>query len=628
MSRIRRALCFSWFGPITRGVRSRASAAAFAFVVVALALAVPGGSSSGEPAAIVLTAPSTRYDGWDDPSDVVLTDAQGNLIVDLTVATGGVRGETIDREPAWSPDGTRIVFVRDRSREIYVVDVDGGSVRKLTDGGDRNPAWSPDGRRLAFWRDAGIWVVNSDGSGLHRVGTGAFDPERWAPAWSPDGSMVLYGCEGPVAQIASALCVADPDGRQPPRTLWDKDRVLGASWSPDGRRIAVMGSTGLYTLDATSGETRLLSPITSRFGIGAPAWSPDGRRIAFVGYVLANQLVGRGFADFIDVYTVNSDGGELRRLTGVRSRSLPYESGLSLNPVGGTPEPESMYPLWSPDGARLFFERRTDIGSLSGPTMYTMNTDGTCETAVRGEGFPLTTDAAWPYAPTWRPGLLPRYAPLACVDLALAPGSGEARLGNLQYPQVLVHEQMPYTMSVINDGSLPTKDLRLDLIPSRSARVVRAPNSCLRRGTVVSCRLPDELPPNTQFPISFAVETKSPGRELAFVTVRISGTGSDISTANNTVVMALWIRPRSAGAYPFLPLFGTPADETLFGRSRGDVIDPGAGSDHVFAGAGPDTIFVNDGSRDVVHCGAGNDTVYADHHDVIARDCELVRRHA
>ena len=112
------------------------------------------------------------------------------------------------------------------------------------------------------------------------------------------------------------------------------------------------------------------------------------------------------------------------------------------------------------------------------------------------------------------------------------------------------------------------------------------------------------------------------------MTVRISGTGPDVDTANNTVVMAMWIRPRSAGAYPFLPLFGTPGDDTLFGRSRGDVIDPGPGFDRVFAGGGPDRIVVNDGFPDVVRCGEGKDIVFAEYRDVVARDCERVRRHA
>lgn len=75
----------------------------------------------------------------------------------LTTAVG------FDGDPAWSPDGARIAFTstRDGNREIYVMDADGSSPRRLTatadvvasphfESVDQNPAWSPDGTRIYF----------------------------------------------------------------------------------------------------------------------------------------------------------------------------------------------------------------------------------------------------------------------------------------------------------------------------------------------------------------------------------------------------------------------------------------------------------------------------------------------
>ena len=82
-----------------------------------------------------------------------------------------------DKFPAWSPDGKKIAFLStdNDKRIIFIMDIDGTEIRKLTDNKflPTMPSWSPDGNKIAFqmrvdnnWE---IFVINIDGSGLTRL---------------------------------------------------------------------------------------------------------------------------------------------------------------------------------------------------------------------------------------------------------------------------------------------------------------------------------------------------------------------------------------------------------------------------------------------------------------------------
>src|SRR5207342_2826744 len=79
---------------------------------------------------------------------------------------------TRDTGPRWSPDGTRIAFLRAVEKDgkaqpaqIYVLAMDGGEAQALTDGATAagGPAWSPDGTRIAFTRPAGAGPAKGSG---------------------------------------------------------------------------------------------------------------------------------------------------------------------------------------------------------------------------------------------------------------------------------------------------------------------------------------------------------------------------------------------------------------------------------------------------------------------------------
>jgi TolB protein len=137
-----------------------------------------------------------------------------------------------DKEPDYSPDGSRIVFVRDRQlteaggtdneSAIFVVNVDGGDLRRLTpwrNGLTGTPSWSPDGTTIVFRGDSAfgasdaagqLFLIRPDGSHLRQL-TFETDANSYWPSWSPDGKRIVftrYVFESPSQQLYTIW----PDG--------------------------------------------------------------------------------------------------------------------------------------------------------------------------------------------------------------------------------------------------------------------------------------------------------------------------------------------------------------------------------------------------------------------------------
>jgi TolB protein len=257
------------------------------------------------------------------------------------------------------PSG-KLVFQTTYGGPFYTINVDGSSLRRITDGID--PTWSPDGTEIAFtrWREPrGVWVVDAGGGTEWRAFD--WDEARW-PSWSPQGDHLLFsrqygGRTEDVERCFWRWCftlpahphwklgivrTADSYFYEPPSS----DFSLAPDWSPAGDHIVYNDEHGLRVQSDDGAVSYLIThdaPDTS------PAWSPNGQQVAFV----------RRQHDHWEIYVVDADGRNLRRLTDTPRKP----DGTVGNSVAAA---------WSPTGAHIAY--LTDRGGRW--EIWVMRADG------------------------------------------------------------------------------------------------------------------------------------------------------------------------------------------------------------------------------------------------------------
>jgi len=246
-------------------------------------------------------------------------------------------------DPAWSPSGFKVAFrgyygPEDGQYALYVADVNGCHVRRLTRDIAAHPSWSPEGERIAFDTSGmgSIYVVSANGTGLRKLTPReqeGFDDEE--PAWSPDGRLIAFdrvSFRGPSAARKPQIFVMNADGTGVRQLTRGPEAQTGPAWSPDGRLIAfVSGSepdTRIFVANADGTGVRPLTPA----GLQAwsPTWTHDGR-IAFL-----TRRAGR-----TDLTVVDPDGSHMKVVAANLGDVLQVEwgpsTGVASLPSSGCP---------------------------------------------------------------------------------------------------------------------------------------------------------------------------------------------------------------------------------------------------------------------------------------------------
>ena len=196
-----------------------------------------------------------------------------------------------DDEPAYSRDGTQLVFSRalgpfedDAPADcgIWTGDPMSGEVRQITSnpGCDREyfPRWSPDGSRLTYWRwheDAGgttgtaVFVIDADGTNEQQLTE--WDTFAGEADWSPDGEWIVYASHPLEAfnfqgGVVSNLYRMHPDGTETEQLTLNTEpteRATQPRYTPDGESIiytaVVPDARELWVMPADGGEPYAVS---------------------------------------------------------------------------------------------------------------------------------------------------------------------------------------------------------------------------------------------------------------------------------------------------------------------------------------------------------------------------------
>ena len=234
--------------------------------------------------------------------------------------------------PQWSPDGSQIAYMAIPHHELRVSTLDGqerviASITPSRNGADMPFAWKPEGDAIAYTTTDGVWSGPLDGSAPSLVWR--TDGRPISVSWSPRGELAItvsneQAVEGGGSRDVRSVHVVDVDtgSERSLDTIHDYD--YGATWSPDGSRLAFVDDNGDVRLcDRSDGSMTTLSPAHAdgpEMHFWDVAWSPDGERLlalarSDIGFALVSLSQDGASADVLTPWTWAMDWINLQEVS-------------------------------------------------------------------------------------------------------------------------------------------------------------------------------------------------------------------------------------------------------------------------------------------------------------------------
>lgn len=266
-------------------------------------------------------------------------------------------GKKNDSQPVWSPDGSKIAFVRshEEKSQIWILPLSGGEAYALTSAkhGASSPKWSPDGKSLLFSSSIPDWDMDASPTWAYeRPGRTFRDEPNWKALkdeekkeieTSPDGSLDalrawlaknvadknprvftkqdFQGEQGLNAEIRFSHLFTQPvDGSVATQLTTGLQDFSAATWSPAGREIICssiehkvepdkQSYSDLWKINVGSGAATVFLHMEG-YSLGGPRYAPDGKQVLFSLRDDVNRHATQN-----ELGLVNSDGSDARMIT-------------------------------------------------------------------------------------------------------------------------------------------------------------------------------------------------------------------------------------------------------------------------------------------------------------------------
>lgn len=271
---------------------------------------------------------------------------------------------SIDGFPAWSPDGTHIIYNHygitsidvggsyniDRdSSGLWLINANGTDAHIILKGDDINADWSPDGNWIVFEVNAQIYKAPFHESSIDtsQIVQLTYEGRNFFPNWSPDGQSIAFDSNNESPNGMNFIWIMNVDGSQKRRIAYEptEGEIRMPYWSPIGNEIVHQryigtGAPEIFVMD-TSGNNPIRLTFDNNFD-NYPKYSPDGANIVFE----SNS----------NIWTMNAEGTNKKQITS----------------SGG------MQPDWSPDGLHIVYVGWTEkkYDPLHNGTLYILKADG------------------------------------------------------------------------------------------------------------------------------------------------------------------------------------------------------------------------------------------------------------